>query len=148
MHNLTRPEPNGWIQWEEVDHTTFCTNKVPELHAITKLRNYTIDAMLKLNLWPFAPQRVYDEISAGGFQHIRRETYTTVGNEHLHGIAPKWVAGVMLALVPASLVVNGQAKNEEEAKAKVEVLIREFEKHCEDALPLVNYGVTVAQRCE
>lgn len=104
--------------------------------------------MLKLNLWPFAPQRVYDEISAGGFQHIRRETYTTVGNEHLHGIAPKWVAGVMLALVPASLVVNGQAKNEEEAKAKVEVLIREFEKHCEDALPLVNYGVTVAQRCE
>lgn len=142
------PEPNGWIQWEEVDHTTFCTNKLPELPAITKLRNYIIDAMLKLNLWPFAPQRVYDEISTGGFQHIRRETYTTTGKEHLHGIAPKWVAGVMRALVPTSLVVNGQARNEEEAKAKVEVLIAEFEKHCEDgALPLVNYGVTVAQRC-
>lgn len=104
--------------------------------------------MLKLGLWPFAPQRVYDEISASGFRNICRETYTTLEKEHLHAIAPKWVAGVMRALVPASMVVNGQAKNEEEAKAKVEVLIREFEKHCEDALPLVNYGVTVAQRSE
>jgi hypothetical protein len=46
------------------------------------------------------------------------------------------------------MIVNGQARNEDEGKAKVEVLIKQFEKHCEEALPLVNYGVTVAQRCE
>ncbi|KAJ5661902.1 Methyltransferase type 12 [Penicillium maclennaniae] len=140
--------PNGWIQWEEVDHTTFCTDKLPEHPAITKLRNATIDAMLKIGMWPFAPQRVFDEISKAQFQNVRRETYTTVGKEHLHEIAPKWVANVMRALVPPSMVVNGQARNEEEAKAKVEVLIRQFEEHCEGALPLVNLGVTVAQRCE
>lgn len=145
---LTSPEPEGWIQWEEVDHTTFCTNKLPENPAITKMRNTTIDAMLKLGLWPFAPQRVYDEISAARFQNVRRETYTTVGKEHLHETASKWVANVMRAMVTPSMVVNGQAKSEEEAKAKVEVLIREFEGHCEDALPLVNFGVTVAQRSE
>jgi len=112
------------------------------------MRNAAIDAMLKLGLWPFAPQRVYDEVSAARFRNVCRETYTTVGKEHLHEVATKWVGNVMRAMVPQSMVVNGQAKNEEEAKAKVEVLIREFEKHCEDALPLVNYGVTVAQRCE
>lgn len=104
--------------------------------------------MLKLGLWPFAPQRVFDEISAGGFDHVGRETYTTVGKQHLHPIAPKWVAGVMRALVPGSMIVIGQAKSEDEAKAKVEVLVGEFLKHCEDALPLINYGVTVGQRCD
>jgi hypothetical protein len=36
----------------------------------------------KLGLWPFAPQRVYDEISANGFADVVRETYTTAGKEH------------------------------------------------------------------
>lgn len=112
------------------------------------MRNAAIDAMLKLGLWPFAPQRVFDEISKARFQNVCRETYTTVGKEHLHEIAPKWVANVMRAMVSPSMVVNGQARNEKEAKAKVEVLIKQFEEHCEEALPLVNYGVTVAQRCD
>jgi hypothetical protein len=126
----------------------FCTNKLPELPAITQMRNAAIDAMLKLGLWPFAPQRVYEEISKAGFRNVRRETYTTLGKEHLHEIATKWVANVMRALVPSSMVVNEQARNDEEAKAKVEELIKEFEMHCQEALPLVNYGVTVGQRCE
>lgn len=112
------------------------------------MRNTLIDAMLKLGLWPFAPPTVYDEICAGGFHNICRENYTTEGKEHLYAIAPKWVAGVMRALVPPSMVVLGQAKDEEEARSKVEVLIGEFEEHCRDALALASFGVTVGQRSD
>lgn len=112
------------------------------------MRNTVIDAMLKLGLWPFAPPTVYEEIRAGGFHNIHREIYTTEGKEHLHAIAPKWVAGVMRALVPPSMVVLGQAASEEEARGKVEVLIGEFEGHCKDALALASFGVSVGQRCD
>jgi hypothetical protein len=142
------PEPNGYIQWEEVDTTSFCTNKAPELPAITTMRNTVIDAMLKLGLWPFAPQTVYEEICAGGFHNIHRETYTTEGKEQVYGVATKWVAGVMRALVPPSMVALGQVENEEEARRKVDVLVGEFEEHCRDALALVSLGVTVGQRID
>ncbi|KAJ5168854.1 uncharacterized protein N7482_004448 [Penicillium canariense] len=141
-------KPNGYIQWEEVDTTTFCTNQEPELPAITTMRNTLIDAMLKLGLWPYAPPTVYEEICAGGFHKIYRETYTTEGKEDLRTIAPKWVAGVMRALVPSSMVVLGQAENDEDAKTQVETLIAEFEEHCKSALALASFGVTAAQRCE
>ncbi|KAF3389312.1 hypothetical protein F1880_003559, partial [Penicillium rolfsii] len=141
-------KPTGYIQWEEVDTKAFCTNKTPEHPAITKMRNTLRDAMLKLGLWPFAPQAVYDEICAGGFHKIHRETYTTEGKEQLYGIAVKWVAGVMRALVPPSMVVLGQAQNEEDARKKVDLLVEEFEEHCKDALALVSLGVTVGQRCD
>lgn len=141
-------EPNGYIQWEEIDTTSFCTNKLPELPAITTMRNTVSDAMLKLGLWPFAPQTVYDEICAGGFHNIHRETYTTEGKEAVYGTATKWVAGVMRALVPTSMVALGQAEDQEEARRKVGVLVGEFEEHCTDALALVSLGVTVGQRCD
>lgn len=104
--------------------------------------------MIKLGLWPFAPQTVYDEICAGGFQNVHRETYTTEGKEHVYGIATRWVAGVMRALVPGSMVALGQARDEEEARKKVDLLIGEFEEHCRDALALASLGVTVGQRCD
>ena len=47
---VTNPEPNGWIQWEEVDHTAFCTDATSELAAVTRLRECVIEAMLKLGL--------------------------------------------------------------------------------------------------
>ncbi|KAJ5460839.1 Methyltransferase type 12 [Penicillium daleae] len=139
-------KPTGYLQWEEVDTTTFCTNGHPELPAITTMRNTVIDAMLKLNLWPFAPPTVYEEIRTGGFNNVHRETYTTEGKEHLYAIAPKWVTGVMRALVPQSMVVLGQAGSEEEAKGKTEGLIGEFEEHCRRALALASFGVSVGQR--
>lgn len=104
--------------------------------------------MLKLGLWPFAPQTVYEEICAGGFHNIHRETYTTEGKEQVYGVATKWVAGVMRALVPPSMVALGQVENEEEARRKVDVLVGEFEEHCRDALALVSLGVTVGQRID
>lgn len=110
------------------------------------MRNTVIDAMLKLNLWPFAPPTVYEEIRTGGFNNVHRETYTTEGKEHLYAIAPKWVTGVMRALVPQSMVVLGQAGSEEEAKGKTEGLIGEFEEHCRGALALASFGVSVGQR--
>lgn len=111
------------------------------------MRDTLIDAMLKLGLWPFAPPTVYDEISAGGFYNVVRENYTTEGKEHLHAVAPKWVAGVMRALVPPSMVVLGQAADVEEARRKVDVLVGEFEEHCRDAIALACFGVTVGQKC-
>ncbi|KAJ5669502.1 hypothetical protein N7462_010572, partial [Penicillium macrosclerotiorum] len=141
----TLVEPDGWIQWEEVDTTCFITEASPDIPAVTAMRHSVIKAMLKLNLWPFAPQRVYNEITAGGFHNIRRETYTTVDKPSLHSVAPVWVAGVMRALVPPAMVVTGEARDEADAKAQVEILIAEFLKHSGDALPLVNYGATVAQ---
>ncbi|CAG7935500.1 unnamed protein product [Penicillium nalgiovense] len=141
-------KPNGWIQWEEVDHTAFCTDATPELAAITRLRECVIEAMLKLGLWPFAPQRVYDEISANGFADVVRETYTTAGKEHMRPIAKKWVAGVMRALVPPSMVAIGQAEDTTQARGIVEGLVREFEAHCESAMALVNFGVTVGKRVD
>lgn len=111
------------------------------------MRNTLIDAMLKLGLWPFAPPTVYDEISTGGFSNIVRENYTTEGKEHLYAIAPKWVAGVMRALLPPSMVVLGQAEDGDEARQKVDVLVREFEEHCRGAIALACFGVTAGQRC-
>jgi hypothetical protein len=143
---LTITEPNGWIQWEEVDHTAFCTDAVPEPVAITRLRESVIEAMLKLGLWPFAPQCVYDEVSANGFTDVVRETYTTVGKDHMRPIAQKWVTGVMRALVPPSMVVTGQADDIDQARLIVEGLVREFETHCESATALVNFGVTIGRR--
>jgi hypothetical protein len=107
-----------------------------------------IEAMLKLGLWPFAPQRVYDEISANGFADVVRENYTTAGKEHMRPIAKKWVAGVMRALVPPSMVAIGQAEDTTQARGIVEGLVREFEAHCESATALVNFGVTVGRRVD
>ncbi|KAJ9488542.1 hypothetical protein VN97_g4769 [Penicillium thymicola] len=139
-------KPNGWIQWEEVDHTSFCTDAVPEPEVITRLRECVIEAMLKLGLWPFAPQRVFDEISACGFTDVVREIYTTSGKEHLRPIARKWVAGVMRALVPPCMVASSQAENTKQARGMTEQLVREFEDHCETATALVNFGVTVGRK--
>jgi hypothetical protein len=104
--------------------------------------------MLKLGLWPFAPQRVYDEISAGGFADVVRETYTTLGKDHMRATAQKWVAGVMCALVPASMVVTGEAADLNEARGMVDELVGEFEVHCQSARALVNFGVTVGRRVD
>lgn len=102
--------------------------------------------MLKLGLWPFAPQRVFDEISACGFTDVVRETYTTSGKEHLRSIAREWVAGVMRALVPTCMVASSQAQNIKQARELTEQLVREFEVHCETATALVNFGVTVGRK--
>ena len=111
------------------------------------MRMAIIRAMLKLGLWPFAPPRVYNVISAGGFRNVHRETYTTIGKPHLHEMARKWVARVMLALVPSSMITSGAAQNQNEASNMIEQLVPEFEKHCkEGAFPLVNLGVTIAQK--
>ncbi|KAJ5776549.1 uncharacterized protein N7511_001560 [Penicillium nucicola] len=144
----TIAEPNGYLQWEEVDHTAFCTDSVPEIPAITQLRQSVIGAMLKLGLWPFAPQRVHHQVSAGGFRDIRRVTYTTVGNEGMRGVSQKWVAGVIRALVPASMVVTGEATDEGQAREVVERLVEEFDDHCVGARVLVNFGVIVGRRCD
>ena len=141
-------EPGGYIQWEEVGHTAFCTDKTPELPAITKMRNVVKDAMRKLGLCSFAPQRVYDEISAARFENVNHEIYTTIGKEDLHDCAQRWVTAVMRALVPPSMVGLGEAKDEEEAKQKVDILVAEFDEHCEDALPLVNYNVIIGRKCQ
>ncbi|KAJ5959680.1 uncharacterized protein N7479_006830 [Penicillium vulpinum] len=152
VHNALIPFPeehreiNGWIQWEEVDHTAFCTDAVPELAAITQLRESVIKAMLKLGLCPFAPQRVFGEISVYGFADIVRETYTTAGKDNLQPFAKKWVAGVMRALAPNSLVITGQAQGMKDARGMIEKLILEFEAHCESASALVNLGVTVGRK--
>ncbi|EKV06359.1 MFS transporter, putative [Penicillium digitatum Pd1] len=137
-------KPNGWIQWEEVDHTAFCTDAVLEPAAITRLRECVIEAMLKLGLWPFAPQRVYDVIHTSGFTDVVRETYTTAGKKYLRPTAQIWVAGVMRALVPPSMVVIGQAEDTRQARGITEKLIGEFEAHCESATALVNFGVTLS----
>lgn len=102
--------------------------------------------MLKLGLWPFAPQRVYDEISANGFADVVRETYTAAGKDHMRPFAQKWVAGVMRALAPPSMVVTGQAEDIVQARGIVDGLVRQFEAHCQNATALVNFGVTVARK--
>ncbi|KAJ5550544.1 Methyltransferase type 12 [Penicillium sp. DV-2018c] len=140
--------PNGWIQWEELDDTAYCTDAIPEPAAITSLRQSLRDAMLKLGMWPFATQLVYDEISADGFADVVRETYTTLGKDHLRATAQRWVAGSMRALVPASMVVTGEAKDEDEAREIVEELIGQFEAHCQSARALVNLGRTVGRRVD
>ncbi|CAI7657464.1 unnamed protein product [Penicillium glandicola] len=141
-------KPNGWIQWEEVDHKALCTDGVPEIAAISRMREAIVEAMLKLGLWPFAPQRVYEDISANGFVDVVRETYTTVGKDHLRLIAQKWVASVMRALVPHSMVVTGEAEDITQARAIVEGLVEEFDAHCESATALVNLGVTVGRKVD
>jgi hypothetical protein len=104
--------------------------------------------MLTLGLWPFAPKRVHEEISAGGFCDIVHETYTTTGKEHLRGVAQKWVAGVMRALVPPSMVVTGEAKSEAGAREMVEGLVAEFNEHCDHARAMVNFGVVVGRKAD
>ncbi|KAJ5089837.1 hypothetical protein N7532_008521 [Penicillium argentinense] len=141
-------KPHGYIQWEEVDETAFCTDKVPELPAITQIRQSVIKAMLAMGLSPFAPKRVHEEISKGGFENIRCETYTVAGREDLRQVATKWVVNVMQALLTPALMITGEAKNKDEAEDKVEALVDEFEMHCENALPLINFSIVVAQRLD
>ena len=145
---MTCTEPDGYIQWEEIDDTALCTDRTPESPVITRIRAIITDVMSKSGLTSSAPQRVYDEISAARFQNVSRKTYTTVGKEALRTSAQKWVIGVIRVLVTRLMVVRGDVKDEEEAKQQVEGWVAEFEKHCETAMPLVNYKVTVAQKCE
>jgi hypothetical protein len=104
--------------------------------------------MLTLGLWPFAPKRVHDEISAGGFCDVVHETYTTHGKDHLRAVSQLWVSGVMRALVPPSMVVTGEAKGEVQAREMVEELVGEFNEHCDHARAMVNFGVVVGRRVD
>lgn len=104
--------------------------------------------MLHLGLWPFAPRRVHEEVLAGGFDNVVYETYTAVDKDHLRDVARKWVAGVIRALVPPSLLVTGEAATETQAREIVEGFVREFNVHCQHAKALVNLGVVVGRRVD
>ena len=136
------------IQWEELDHSAFCTDAEPEAAVIHQLRSSVINAMLSLGLWPFAPRRVHEEVMAGGFADVVMETYTAQGKDHLRDVAQKWVAGVMRALVPPSMLVTGEAKTEVQARKMVDEMVEEFDAHCRYARAMVNLGVTVGRRVD
>ncbi|CAI7637812.1 unnamed protein product [Penicillium pancosmium] len=138
-------KPNGYVQWEEVDITTFHTDKTPQIPAITKMSQSVRRAMIKMGMSPFAPQRVYEELCSSEFRNIHRQTYTTKGKEYLHDAAQEWVVGVIRALVVPSMIITGEAMDEAHAKSQADVLVAEFEEYCKDALPLINFTVVVAQ---
>lgn len=104
--------------------------------------------MLRLGLWPFAPKRVHEEVLVGGFDNVVYDTYTTVDKDHLRDVARKWVVGVMRALVPASLLVTGEAVDDLQARETVEGFVQEFNAHCQNARALVNLGVVVGRRVD
>lgn len=104
--------------------------------------------MLRLGLWPFAPKRVHEEVLVGGFDNVVYDTYTTVDKDHLRDVARKWVVGVMRALVPASLLVTGEAVDDLQARQIVEGFVQEFNAHCQNARALVNLGVVVGRRVD
>ncbi|KAJ5267185.1 hypothetical protein N7478_009993 [Penicillium angulare] len=141
-------KPKGYIQWEEVDTLAFCTDQTPEYPLITYLRSVVIRGMEKVGFSIYAPRHVFEEVSKGGFRESQIVRLTTVGKEHLHDEARKWVGGIIRILVKRSLLVLGEVKSEEEADGEVEKLVQQFEEHAVEALPLVNLGVVVAQRDE
>lgn len=101
--------------------------------------------MIKMGMSPFAPQRVYEELCSSEFRNVHRQIYTTRGKEYLHDAAEKWVVRVIRALVVPSMVIAGEAIDEADAKRRVDVLVAEFEKHCQQALPLINFTVVIGQ---
>ncbi|KAJ5093494.1 hypothetical protein N7456_009355 [Penicillium angulare] len=139
-------KPMGYIQWEEVDTSAFSTNQRPEYPLITSLRAVVIRGMQKVGFCIFAPQRVFDEVLRGGFSNSQLVRHTTIGKEHLHYEAVKWVSSIIRILVTKSLFVLGEAESEKKAAGEVEKIVQRFEEHAEGALPLVNLGVVVAQR--
>ncbi|KAJ5329784.1 Methyltransferase type 12 [Penicillium brevicompactum] len=139
-------KPNGYIQWEELDHSAFCTDAVPEADVVNQMRQSVTNAMLSLDLCPTAPQRVYEDILAGGFADVITGTHTTKGKDHLRDISQRWVAGVMRALVTPSMLVTGEAKTEFQAREKVNALVAKFDDHCQHAKAMVNLGVTVGRK--
>ncbi|CAG8348969.1 unnamed protein product [Penicillium salamii] len=141
-------KPNGYIQWEELDHSAFCTDAVPEAAVVHQLRSSVINAMLSLGLWPYAPSRVHEEVVAGGFADVVMKTYTAQGKDHLRDISREWVGGVMKALVPPSMLVTGEAKTESQARDMVNDLVEEFDAHCRYARAMVNLGVTVGRKVD
>ena len=110
------------------------------------MRQSVTNAMLSLDLCPTAPQRVHEDILAGGFADVITETHTTNGKDHLRGISQRWVVGVMRALVTPSMLVTGEAKTEFQAREKVNALVAKFDDHCQHAKAMVNLGVTVGRK--
>jgi hypothetical protein len=102
-------------------------------------------AMIMKGLSPFAPNRVFEELGDGGFRSVQRKIYTTKGKEYLHAAAEEWVIGVLRAMLIPCMLITGEAKGETEARSMVDALISEFEKHCKDAIPLINFTVILAQ---
>lgn len=125
-----------------------CSDRTPELPAITRMRTIFRDGLRKAGLCPAAPQRIYDEMSAAKFQNVVQETYSAGGKDGLQPIARKWLSmGLPAVLIPI-LAASGEVKDEEEAKQQIEALAAEFHQHSETAQVLANYKVIVGQKRE
>jgi len=138
-------ELNGYVQWEELDTTAFCTDKVPEPAVITKIRKTAMNGLMHMKMSYMAPSQVFEELRSHQFQNVQRKAYSTRGLGYLHDVAVNWAVGVIRALIPPTMLVTGEAKDMAEAKAMVEELVIGYQEHCMTALPLVNLYMVIGQ---
>ncbi|KAJ5221119.1 uncharacterized protein N7469_010006 [Penicillium citrinum] len=136
---------NGYVQWEELDTTAFCTDKVPEPAVITKIRKTAMNGLMHMKMSYMAPSQVFQELRSHQFQNVQRKAYSTRGLGYLHDVAVNWAVGVIRALIPPTMIVTGEAKDMPEAKAKVEELVIGYQEHCMTVLPLVNLYIVIGQ---
>lgn len=138
-------ELNGWIQWEELDTTAFCTDRMPEPAVVTKVRKAAMNILMYMKMSYMAPHQVFDELRAQQFQNVRRKAYNTRGLGYLHDVALRWAINVIRAMIVPAMLTTGEAKDLAEAKEKVEELVAGYQDHCMTALPLVNLFIIVGQ---
>ena len=73
-----------------------------------------------------AAQRVYDESRAAGLTNVMTETYNANNKDFLWPAARRWLGTALRMLVFGALLRSGEARDENEAKKRVEEVMEDM----------------------
>lgn len=93
-----------------------------------------------------AAQRVYDESRAAGLTNVMTEIFTAKNKEFLWPAARRWLGAAFRMLVFGALLRSGEARDENEAKKRVEEVMERYESCCQEGEPLANLKMVVGQK--
>ena len=144
--NLTAKEPGGYLQWDEASMAAFSTDESPQPPLITEIKRIIGHVIDTRDLCHNPPELIEHEAQRAGFVRLSRELYTTRSKPHLAEPARAWLTHLVRTLIPLSMMKSGEVSEQKIAKARTEALMAEFEKHCVQALPLVNLQVIIGMK--
>ncbi|KAE8151184.1 hypothetical protein BDV25DRAFT_153041 [Aspergillus avenaceus] len=139
-------KPGGYLQWDDGDTSVFDTAEDPRSPLAVRMQNIISSAVVKLGMCPDAPTLIEHLAREVGFEDTVRYSYTTLDRPYLHDAARTWLVEVLRSLLPKSMVGSGEVADEKTAVDRAESLVGEFEGHCKDILPVVNWHVVVARK--
>ena len=124
----------------------FSTDESPQPPLITEIKRIIGHVVDTRNLCSNPPELIEREAQRAGFVRLSRELHTTRSKPHLADPARAWLTQLLRTVIPLSMIKSGEVSEQEIAKDRTEALVAEFEKHCVQALPLVNMEVIIGMK--